>query len=292
MRKPIVMTTATLGTAALVAVFAACSSGKEQTGEVSFALTRVELPKSARVVYEMRQPELGGPAWRERVEIGPAGDAKRTFAVTTIDGSKEERVSLVTDRAGTVDQRTPAAAIWRRVDAFSAPDTMTEGATWRPDRPALFGTPSSSNAFVNDYQRTYRVVKSWEVPGGHAFRAIYNVGAVIDETSPYARKHGLRNETWSLRDAVFGVGVADYFVTGGAEHHAYLLGSAEYLFDLAAPDADLAVESLHDLGARLHDVKTVVTLRCMVEGPPSVLAIAREPRDASTAFDLNLCRGK
>jgi len=278
----------------LVGVLAACSGreGDETSAANAAPLVRAELPRAASLTYEVTQPELGGPARRERlaVSVGPTG---RRLELHKSYGDKDERFEILTDRLGATDGKTSADARWNRIEAFSTPAMIGEEQAW--DAPFLrdMGTGGSSAAAVVDDRRVFRIVRAWDTPQGRRSRAIVNVRGMIDETSGPARQHGITNENWPMRDSVFGVGVAEYLtVNDDGAGETFLLASAEYRFVDAAPSQELAVTSTSTLQERLAANETVLTLRCLVEGPTRVIEAARASKTDNDSQALVLCNGK
>lgn len=275
----------------LVATLAACSGRNQDEAAASNAapLVRAELPRSVSLAYDMSQPELGGPTIRERVTIAVAPSGRRMTLVKDY-GGREERHEVQTDRLGGVDKRTSPNARWHRLEVFSTPAMVGKDQHWEAP---LLRDLGAGIANTTDHRRAFQVVRTWDVPGGRRSRAIFNVRGMIDETTDYARAHRITNENWPLRESVFAVGIADYFTsTKGAEGETFLLSSAEYRFTAGIPSGELAVTSLETLKARLESQETLVTLRCLVDGPAELLATMRATRDDQDAHDLTLCFGK
>lgn len=262
-----------------------CGNGEKEseTGEVSAALVGVEIAKNADIVYDIRQPELGG-GWQEKLSIRQVGTSSRRM---TIDKGALGTHVVFTDHHGALDGRTEGLAALSRIDAFSTSPSVGIGARWSPLSTAP-RVESGGDAIQTDKRRSFQTSGLWEVEGGYVFRALVNLRSVIDENSEAMKSRGFTNENWPLRDSVVGVGIVDYFASSSGRQ-TYLLREAEYTFATSIPSAELAVSSLEDLRVRLAEQETVLTLRCLVSGPPNVVAAASNLREPDGAFGLVAC---
>ncbi len=272
----------------MLALVTACGTrNDESAASVQFALTSVELPKRAELTYEVAQPELGGEPWSEKVVINEFG-SKRKIGIAKTAGKTAQAAQIFTDKQGGFEPSTKPDAVWSRIDVLSTPQVVEVGAEWMPFTGSAHTYAMNDTSIIVDTTRVMRIAATYPRDSGAIVRAVYNVRLVLDEQAPGVKKQGLTNANWGGRDAVIGVGIADYYVSS-TTRESFLLRSAEYTFANVPSSPELAIASPYELAARLSKYETVLTRRCITEGPAEVRSAAASIPEPESAFAFTSC---
>ncbi|MBS2017126.1 MAG: hypothetical protein JST00_29840 [Deltaproteobacteria bacterium] len=265
--------------ATIIAALAGCSSKDgDAMGEVAQSLSRAELPRTADLHYDIRQP-AGGGGWSLDVSIRPLGAAGRRVQLTTTHGGSPKTSAFAVDSRGSMDRPLDGASPWSRLETLSVPNEVAEGREWKPFSGAKYDEAGSHT--VLDSTRTFRVIAVDTLSRGTVYRAVYNV-------RPHVVRSVYADGTWPYSNSVRGVGIAEYFVPRGT-NTSTLVASAEYHFLMESRPGDLAVNDANELRARIAGSQTFLTLTCLRKGSlPDLESTGHRP-DRDRGLGLELC---